>query len=223
MKNLNLNVLVNSELFENLTIKEVSDILQNIEYKVKNYSKNEIIASEGDDIDALSIILSGIVSIEKLYSSGKVFKIKNLTDGDLIGIVSMFSDYSYFPSTIIATNDVSLLIIPKEEIMKLFKINQKLLANFMRIISNQTVYLSKRLKFISYETIRKKICYFILEQYKMQGNLKIKVSQSRKEMAEMFGVTRVALSSELSKMKKEGSIEYSKKTITIKDISKLEN
>ncbi|HER24410.1 MAG TPA: helix-turn-helix domain-containing protein [Candidatus Atribacteria bacterium] len=61
-----------------------------------------------------------------------------------------------------------------------------------------------KVKMLSLENIRKKIENFLVEEYKKRRSNIIKVSLSRKEIAEHMGIQRPSLSRELIKMKKEG-------------------
>jgi len=63
----------------------------------------------------------------------------------------------------------------------------------------------------------------ILEEYKKQKNLKIKMPYSRKEMAEQLGVPRPSLSRELLNMKSEGIIDCDRNYITILDMDRFED
>jgi CRP-like cAMP-binding protein len=95
------------------------------------------------------------------------------------------------------------------------------MENFLELLSNKLLILNKKVKMLSLESIRKKIENFLMEEYKKQRSNIIKVSLSRKEMAEHMGIQRPSLSRELIKMRKEGIIEFDKKAITIKDIGVL--
>ncbi|WBW97324.1 Crp/Fnr family transcriptional regulator [Oceanirhabdus sp. W0125-5] len=213
--------LESSQLFIGFNHEGIKELFKSVHYRTKNYSKNEIIAYEGDEIKELGIILSGEVYVEKVYVTGKVIKVKKLTKGELVGHASVFSDYNYYPCTIVAKNDLQILYIPQDKITDICLSSRQFLINFIRLISNQTVYLSNKLKFISYDTIRKKIVDYLLKEYKKQKTCKVIVSFSRKEMAEVFGVTRPALSNEMINMKNDGLIEYRDNIIEIKDLELL--
>ncbi|MCM1991860.1 Crp/Fnr family transcriptional regulator [Oceanirhabdus seepicola] len=214
-------VLENSQLFIGFTHKDIKDLFQSIDYRIKKYSRNQIIAYEGDEIEELGIILSGEVYVEKVYVTGKVIKVKKLSKGELVGHASVFSDYNYYPCTIVAKNDLEILYIAQDKIADICLSSRQFLTNFIKMISNQTVYLSNKLKFISYDTIRKKISDYLLKEYKKQKSLKLIVPLTRKEMAEVFGVTRPALSNEMINMKNEGLIEYKDNMIHIKNLELL--
>ena len=210
--------LENSQLFIGFNHKDIEDLFKSIHYRIKNHVKNEMIAYEGEEIKELGIILSGEVYVEKVYVTGKVIKVKKLSKGELIGHASVFSDYNYYPCTIVAKNGLEILYIPQDKIVDICLSSRQFLNNFIRLISNQTVYLSNKLKFISYDTIRKKISHYILDEYKKQKTFKLAISITRKEMAETFGVTRPALSNEMINMKNEGLIEYKDNMIEIKNL-----
>jgi len=74
---------------------------------------------------------------------------------------------------------------------------------------------------LSLESIRKKIENFLMEEYKKQGSNIIKVSLSRKEMAEHMGIQRPSLSRELIKMRDVGIIDFNREVIIIKDMAAL--
>lgn len=218
-----IKILSQSLLFKIYNTEEIEKILKYMQYKIDKYDKQEVIASEGEPISSIGLVLEGTLEVQKTYPSGKSVIIKKIYKGDTFGDVSIFSDKRDYPSTIISSSKSSIMFISREEIINLCMENKSFLRNFLRLISNKTLYLSDRLKNINYQTIRKKVANYIISMYKEQRNLTITMKISRKEMAELFGVTRPALSNELINMKKDGLIDYDKKTIKIVDINKLES
>lgn len=209
-------------LFNNFNEKEILDILDNINYKKTPYKKGETIALEDDPISTIGIILSGSVEIQKNYPSGKTLTINHMHTGNIFGEVIIFSNRDTYPSTIVTLQDSQILFISKDNIIKLCTLNSVFLNNFMQLLSNRILTLSKGLKDISHQTIREKISNYLLNEYKKQNNLKIRVNYSRQEMADYFGIARPSLSRELVNMKKDGLIEFRKKTITILNLDSLE-
>lgn len=95
------------------------------------------------------------------------------------------------------------------------------MENFLGLLSDRLLMLNKKVKMLSLENIRQKIGYFLMEEYKKQKSNIIKVSLSRKEMAEYMGIPRPSLSRELSKMREEEIINFDREVIIIKDMSTL--
>ena len=213
--------LKKSDFFRGFNEEEISDILLESNYKLKEYSKEEIIIMAGYENKQLGIILSGTVDVLKVHENGKMVKVKKLKEGDLLGHANIFSDINYYSSTLIANNECEILFINKERVTELCMRNKRILNNFMRILSNQVVFLSERMKFISCGKIKNKIINYLLTEYNKQNNLRVKVNMTRKDMADIFGVTRPALSNEMINMKNEGLIEYKDNMIDIKDLDLL--
>jgi CRP-like cAMP-binding protein len=92
----------------------------------------------------------------------------------------------------------------------------------MSLLSNKILMLNKKLKNISYETLRQKIASYILDEYSHQKKLDIILNYTRKEMAEQLGIPRPSLSRELVNMKKDNLIDFSKNHIIIKNVNNLE-
>ena len=93
----------------------------------------------------------------------------------------------------------------------------------MELLSNKILVLNKKIKNLSFDTIREKICSYILDEYKKQKSKNIILPFTRKEMAENLGVQRPSLSREFIKMKEEGLIDFNKNNVTILDMEALED
>lgn len=217
MQNIGEN-LASCTLFENFTATEIVNILSNTKYKINKYKKSETIALEGDPISSIGIILLGNIEIQKVYPSGKIVTINRMGRGNIFGEAIKKT----YPSTIVSSGDSEILFISEEDIIKLCSSSKVFLNNFMRVLSNRILNLSKILRNLSYQTIREKIASYLLDEYKKQHSLTINMNLSRQEMADLFGITRPSLSRELINMKNDNLIHIDKKAITIIDIEALE-
>ncbi|EJO5348914.1 Crp/Fnr family transcriptional regulator [Clostridium botulinum] len=209
-------------LFKDFEEKCIEKILKNINYKVKDYKKDEVIAIEGDACSTIGIILDGNIEIQKLFSSGKAVTITTLIAGDIFGEVIVFSSMNKYPSTIISSSNSTVMFISKDNIVKLCSLDSLILNNLMGLLSNKILMLNKKVKNLSYETIRQKISSFLLDQYQKQNSLIIKLSMSRQALSELFGIPRPSLSRELINMKNDKLIDFEKNIITIKNLDGLE-
>ncbi len=214
--------LINCSLFKGVSKEQITTHMGSIEYQTVMYKKNDVIAIEGDDAPSLGIIISGSVEIQKLYASGKIITIERLGQGDIFGEVIIFSQMGRYPSTIVSSENSQILFIPKSEMLKLCSINIHVLNNFMALLSDKILMLNKKLRNLSFETIRQKVSSFIIDEYKRQKSNPIKFNISRKEMADYLGIQRPSLSRELIHMKEENLIDFDKHYIKIKDMEALE-
>jgi len=210
-------------LFRNLSDNDVVNILNTTNYKVSSFSKGQIVATEDDVCSSIGIILEGSAEIRKIYESGKLVTINRLKPGEIFGEVIIFSSMNKYPSTVVSTGETQIMFIHREEILKACKTNTKLLTNIMELLSNKILTLNKKLKSLSYHTLRQKIASFLLEEYKKQGSLNIALDCTRTEMAEQLGIPRPSLSRELINMREDGLITFKGRSIKILDLISLED
>ncbi|MBA1336841.1 MAG: hypothetical protein HPY66_3277 [Firmicutes bacterium] len=211
------------QLFNKFTEIEISDMLVNTRYRINAYSRDQVIAIEGDPASSIGIVLEGNIEVQKSYPSGRNVTIKRMKQGDIFGESLVFTKQNSYPATVISVNKSKVLFLSMHDIIKICSTNKTFLFNFMGVLSNRILMLNEKLKNLSYQTIRQQIADFIMQEYKKQKSSTIIVPFTRKEMAEHFGTTRPSLSRELVNMKRDGLIDFTKDTITIKDLSALED
>lgn len=217
-----LDNLMKSIFFKDVDRNIIKDIFFTLPYIINNYDKDEIIAMEGDDCYNLGIILSGNVEIHKPFPSGKVVTINNFEEGNVFGEALVFSGTHKYPATIVASTESEILYIDKLNISKLMKSNDKILNNFVSILSNRILMLNDRITNLSYDTVRKKIASVILVEYSKQKNRYLILPFCRRKMAELLNIPRPSLSRELMKMKEERIIDYHRNNLKIVDLLALE-
>lgn len=217
-----LETLKKCRLFTVLEPKELERIFSDLKYSIKEYHREEVIAFEGNNCSALGIILEGRVQIQKTYSSGKVLTLTRLQAGDMFGEVIVFSQAHQYPATIVAEEKTRIMFIKDSEVMWLCRHYPSVLRSFMELLSNRILLLNKKIKVLSYETLRQKIALYLIEEYKNQKSLTLELDLSKKDWAEHMGVQRPSLSRELGNMQMDGLITCSRHHIKIKDIKALE-
>ncbi len=218
-----LNNLIKSILFKNIEKNKIKDLLSSIPFIINKYSKDDTIAIEGDDCSSLGVIISGNVEIHKLFPSGKIVTINNFQEGNIFGEALVFSGSHKYPASIIASSECEIMYINKSNIIKLMRIDDNILDNFVSILSNRILMLNDRITNLSYDTVRKKIANVILIEYSKQKNKYLILPFCRKKMAQLLNIPRPSLSRELMKMKEEGIIDYHRNKLRIIDIKALEN
>lgn len=208
-------------LFKDIKYEDLSNFLNMSNYTIKKYPKGNMVVIEGGNFEELGILLEGLLEVQTLYPSGKLLTFAQLKPVETFGEAIIFSKMNKFPATIVAIKDSKIMFLKKVDLISCLTNCHKFMENFLKLLSNKLLMLNKKVKMLSLESIRKKIGNFLREEYKKQGSNIIKVSLSRKEIAEHMGIQRPSLSRELIKMRKEGIIEFDKKVIIIKDMRAL--
>ncbi|MFA9423645.1 MAG: Crp/Fnr family transcriptional regulator [Sedimentibacter sp.] len=220
MKNY-IKLLKNTELFKCLSDVELENIFNEHYYKIKDYEKNAIIYLQNERCESLDIILSGLITIQKIDQDGKILTISDFMSGDVLGENLLFLVNSNYPMTVTAKTNSTLLHVRRELILKLCQSNEIFLTSFLQSLSSKTLILSNKIKALTLKTIRQCLIDFLLFEYFSQGSTKVKLNMSKKDLAEKLGVQRSSLSRELNKMRSDGLIEFDTNYIIIKDVDNL--
>ena len=152
--------------------------------------------------------------------SGKTVKIEDIEAPRPLAAAFLFGKENKFPVTVTANKKAELLAIPVVEFLKLLQLNTRLLRNYLNSISTRAQFLSQKLNFLSFKTIKEKVAHFLLQQ---AGDLyhSFELKNTQQQLAELFGVTRPSLARVLGDMQNENLIKIEKKTVTLLDKERL--
>ncbi|MBX4270387.1 Crp/Fnr family transcriptional regulator [Clostridium estertheticum] len=224
-----VNNLKHCILFKGLTSLELQNLIISINYSISNSSKNSddyhtsIVALEGDICDSLGIVIEGELEVQKHYASGKIVTLAKLNKGKIFGEAIAFSETNIYPATIISSIGSTIFYISKKDVISMCSSYPIVLNNFMQLLSSKILLLNRKIKELSFETLRQKISNYLLSQYEVQKNLELVLPISRKNLAEHLGVQRPSLSRELVNMKNDGLIDFNKNLFQIKDLNGIED
>lgn len=203
------------DLMKSITPQEIESYLIEGSCKITQYKKNNIVHFVGEVCSKLEIILSGKVVIERIDESGNLMTIAEFLGGDVLGGNLMFSKNPYYPMTVTAKEATLILEINKDRLFRLFSDNHEFLSSYLEYVSDHTVILGDRIKHYVNRTIRESIISYLNFESKKQNSSIIKLSMTKKALAERIGVQRTSLSRELAKMREDGLIEFNSVSISL--------
>lgn len=216
----NFHILSQSPVFRGIPENKLEELFKDVHFQVKKYWKDELVVSAGDPCDRLSIVQLGSVKAEMNDYSGKTIKIEDIEAPYPLATAFLFGKDNQFPVTVVANTSVEIVNIPKAEFVKLLQKDMQILNNYLNAISTRTQFLSRKLKFLSFRTIKQKIAHYLLEQAGAKLQV-VELPHSQGQLAEIFGVTRPALARTLGEMSKDGYIELQRRYIKIMDKEKM--
>ncbi len=215
-----LEILAQSPLFKNIPQGELAHLMNQVVCQERSYHSGEIIAYSDDACDNLYIVLEGSVRGDMIDFSGKTIKIEDMEAPSPVASAFLFGQHRKLPVNIVANKDVRILIIPRESVIQMFSLNKIFLENFLNMISTRAQFLSMKIRFLSFKTIREKIAQYLLE---LAGHDKdtVILNRSQQNLADLFGVARPSLARTLGEMDEEGIIEVNRKEVRILDRSRI--
>ena len=216
-----IDKLLKNEIFNEIDTDTIEQIISEVDYYINKYNSGEIIAQEEEECNALGFILSGNIEIKRIYSCGKEIILSKFGVGEVFGEALVFSKNHNYPATIEAIEESEIFYINKVDMIKLCSKYEKILENFMALLSNKVILLNSKIKRLSFKSIKHKIVDYILEERKKQDTDRIELSGNKENIAAMLGVPRPSFSRELINLRDMGLIDFDRKTIKILDIDSL--
>ena len=209
-------------MFSKKSKEAILEIFRDTNYTLKKYSKNDIIAIEGDTCTSIGLVLEGNVDIKRMLGS-KVVHLSSFSKGGVFGEIIAFSDVNLYPATVIASSLSQIMFIDKKDFIKFCTHNEEFLGMFLNTLTNKIFLLNNSITNLTFNSIRQKICNFLISEYKIQKSKNIKLNITKEKLSEILGVTRPSLSRELINMKDDGLIDYNRSHIIILDLEAIEN
>ena len=151
-------------VFRGIPENEMKNLLGKIHFQIKKFSRDEVVAIGGETVQNMYILLSGSVKGEMIDYSGKTIKIEDVEAPKPLATAFLFGNDNKFPVTVTAHTDVKILSIPVSEFLKILQMNAHVLKNYLNSISTRTQFLSQKLHFLNFKTIREKVAHFLLTQ-----------------------------------------------------------
>jgi CRP-like cAMP-binding protein len=217
---MDFNLLLQAHLFRGLSIAEIEKVLTDVPKKIRKFKAGAFIAHSGEKVNSMIIVLNGTVKGEMVDYSGRVIKIEDIPAPGALASAFLFGNRNNFPVNVIAITDTELLIIDKSEFLKMLMSNDIILANFLDMISNRSQFLSEKIKFLNFKTIKGKLAQFLLQRAGKEL-ISFSLNMTQAELADFFGVARPSVARALGEMEEEGLILASGKNITIRDKTRL--
>ena len=209
-------------MFKDKSQEYILDLFKNSNYIIKNYSKNDIIAMEGDTCTSIGLVLDGNIDIKRTLGT-KVIHVSSFSKGHIFGEVIAFSDVNLYPATVTSSTSSKIMFISKDNFIKFCTSHKDFLEMFLNDLTNKIFVLNKSITNLTFNNIRQKICNFLITEYKLQNSQNIKLKMTKEKIAESLGITRPSLSRELMNMKDIGLIDYSRNHIKILNLEEIEN
>lgn len=194
-----------------------------IDSKCRTFGKNEMVHLEGDACTHIEIVLSGALAVERITLEGNLLAVADFKVGDTLGANLIFSSRPYFPMTVVAKKKTEVLLVDKETLYKLCRTSDAFMRAFITTISDHTVFIGTKIKHHVSRRIRDGICNYLQAQVQLQKTTDIRLTLTKKALAEQMGVSRTSLSRALQKMKEDGLIDYDVHHVYILDADAVLN
>lgn len=206
-----------------MTREELSKVSQCKE--VRTVKKGEIIFKEGDALNGVFCVNSGISKLSKLSENGKSQIVKLAGKGEILGQRSLIAREEA-NLTAEAIDDMEVCFISKEHILEPLDRNNEYSTEMLRHLANELKEADDVIVNMSHKSVKQRMAACILYMNDMYGSDSegfLNLVLSREDIADIVGTATESAIRMISDFKKQGLINTMGKRIKIVDFRKLQS
>ncbi|MGI6590795.1 MAG: Crp/Fnr family transcriptional regulator [Eggerthellaceae bacterium] len=204
-------MLSRMQLFAGTEPNEVAAMLHCLNAHVRFYRKGDYVLRQGDLTDDFGLILEGKVRIESNDVWGRVNVMGQPAAGALFAEVFAVLPREPLRVSVVAAADCRVLFLDAARVMtsctNACQYHSVVSKNLIRLIAQKNLGLSDKISCQMPRTVRGKLLVFLSRQAQEANSSEFDIAFNRQQLADYLGVDRSVLSSELSKMQREGLLE----------------
>ena len=201
-------------LFKGLTDNEIIDLMHAVRYRVIRLYKGDFLFVASEECFHANILIDGEVVAYLEGTSDRYIRMSTFHAGNMFAPAFLFAQDRRYPVTVQATTITKVLRIQSVDFERLLELDSRLAKNFTVILSNLIAGLTKKVEMLLL-SVRDKIMFFLKEEQHRQQSNTIKLSMSRQELADYFGIQKYSLQRALNELQESGAIRIDGKTIEI--------
>ena len=206
--------LRNFRVFENISADQLPVMLECLKAMIKEFRKSEFIYLEGDKLDQIGVLIQGTVHMIKEDIWGNKAIMDTIKSGDLFGESIVCGEVDSSSFSFQAASDCTVLFFNFHKVLRACnnscEFHQRFIENMVKVIAQKNVLMLNKMEIISKKTIRNRLLTWISQQVRLNGSKCFASPMGRLELADYLCVDRSALTRELTKMKKDGLIDFNK-------------
>lgn len=192
----------------------LSEDLKSHKLNIQSYSKGATVYNQNDTCNTLDIVLNGGLVAYSLAENGSAMTMFEFEKNSIIGANLLFDANNAYPLNIYCLTDCNLLHIDKNAVMEYLH-DYNFVMQFVKSLSLNSQNMNRKISMFMQKTLRENILTYLNQQSVLQNSSAIELTMSKKELADYLGVQRPSLFREFKKLKDEGIIEVSNRTIRI--------
>lgn len=213
-------IIRNAQLFSGIAEEEINGMLKCLNAKEKQFEKGDFIFRTGDTTESIGLLLSGTAFILQEDFWGNRNILSTVTRGQTFAETFACSPAAVMTVSVMAESDCSVLFLDVKRILNVCSAvcshHSRIIRNLLSDLASKNLFYNEKLTHMAQRTTRAKLLSYFSAAAQKNNSFEFDLPFSRQQMADYLSVERSGLSLELSKMKKEGLIDYHKNHFVLK-------
>lgn len=209
-----LSALKRSKLFSGIDEKEIRAMLSCLSAERKQYKKGEYILRCGDSAALVGLVTAGSVNVIQEDYWGNRNIVAAVTPGQSFAESYACAGNVPLGVSVQAVEDSEVLLMNIQKILTTCSsacaFHARLIRNLASLLASKNLMMNEKLTFLTQRTTREKLLSYLSTESMRRHASSFSIPFDRQQLADFLSVDRSAMSNELSKMRKEGILQYSK-------------
>ena len=217
MEERDLQMLRKTPLFAGMTPGEVKGALAGAGAQIRPFEKGEFLLRAGEPVRWVGLLMQGEALVVREDVWGKRSVLTTLAPGQLFAEALACAGTEESPVSVQATQSGRALLLRAQ---RLFDAGAQrgqaaLTGNLMHIMAQKNLALNRKIEVLSRRTTREKLLAFLGEEARRARGRTFAIPYNRQALADYLGVDRSAMCTELSRLKKEGWLDFHRSTFRL--------
>lgn len=197
------------------------------DHQFKQYKKGEFIYFSDDPSNTIYLVAEGKVKILYYSEDGEEIAKSVLSRGELFGELALLGEESRKDYAQSMSENTLICVITLDQMGALMKDDTRFALHINRIIGLRIRKLERKLESLVFKDVRTRVLEFLrdfaVEKGEQEGNsFTVHHFLTHKDIADLVGTTRQTVTTLLNDLRNEGLITFSRKTMQVSDIRKLD-
>ena len=206
-----LPILRSSPFFKGLNDNEILSILHCVNATVISKERDSSIFRAGDSTELMGLAASGCVLViqEDLWGHRNI--LSKCHAGDFFGEPYAARPGAVLNISVVADEDCEIIFLNVQRLLvtcpTACEHHQKLISNLVSVLANKILILNDKITHVGKRTTRDKLLSYLSAESIRHSSLSFDIPFDRQQLADYLCIDRAAMSTEISKLQKEGFIK----------------
>ena len=214
-----LNILTECALFRGLRRAQIREMLPCLSARQSRFRRGQFLLRAGDRVAFAGILLSGEAEVLQEDFWGNRNLLAAVGPGDLFA-EAFACAHAVSPVSVLCKTDGSVLYLNVRAVFspceKACAQHKALSQNLIRVLAEKNMQLNEKAGFLSQRTTREKLLAYLSAQARRAGSASFRIPFDRQQLADYLCIDRAAMSTEISKLQKEGFIKTNRNHFEIR-------
>lgn len=213
-------VLSKTKLFCGIAASEIEAMLSCLSARQIHCRKGQYVLRQGEQAQYFYILAEGSLYIQKDDYWGNCSILGQICAGELFGEAYGAPDSGPLLNDVVAMEDSVIIAFSVQRILttcsSACEFHTIVIRNLFYAISERNRRLVQKLDYLAQRSTREKLLAYLSDEAERAGSASFSIPFNRQQLADFLAVDRSAMSSELSRLRKDGLLEFHKNHFCLK-------